>query len=103
MTMELYRYAFHTEVPLEEIEVTLLLALFAAESLHGESQVQLDAAHHLDEGQVALVIDAGTLVGRDLNRLFVGFLRREFGADAFQVERVENLTVSPSREVPAAV
>ena len=35
------------------------------------------------------MIDAGTPVGRDLNRLFVGFVGREFGADAFTVERIE--------------
>ena len=30
-----------------------------------------------------------TAVGRDLNRLFVGFVRREFGPDSFRVTRVE--------------
>lgn len=83
-----YRYVFTPSVPPEEVEASLLLALFAAEALHGEAQVQLDAGHAFDAERRACVIDAGTEVGRDLNRLFVGFLRREFGEDAFTVERV---------------
>jgi hypothetical protein len=88
MSAEVYRYAFTPEVPLEEVEATLLLAVFGAESLHGEAQVRLDAAHAFDPGRRTCVIDARTAVGRDFNRLFVGFLTREFGPDTFQVERV---------------
>ena len=98
MSQEIYRYRFSPQVLVEDIEVSLVLALFATESLHGESQVRLDASHHLDGDQRACVIDASTPVGRDLNRLFVGFLGREFGPDSFQVERV-NCMPSP---VPAS-
>ena len=89
MSTELYRYVFTDSVPLEDIEASLMLAVLATESLHGEAQVRLDAAHYLDPAKRACVIDAGTPVGRDLNRLFAGFVSREFGADAFEVERVE--------------
>ena len=34
------------------------------------------------------MIDASTPVGRDLNRVFIGFLTREFGPGSFRVERV---------------
>lgn len=95
MSQTLYRYRIAAEVPSEEIEATLLLALFAVESLHGESQTRLDAAHHFDAEHHACILDAGTAVGRDFNRLFVGFLRREFGEDVFRVERL--------REQPVAV
>lgn len=87
MTKELYRYAFVPSVPIEEVEASLLLAIMATESLHGEAQTRLDAAHFLDPAKRACVIDAGTPVGRDLNRLFAGFLNREFGAEVFDVER----------------
>lgn len=96
-----YRYGFQPQVPLEEVEASLLLALLATESLHGEAQVRLDAAHYLDVDQRACVIDAGTPVGRDLNRLFVGFLRREFGEDAFTVERVDSVPQHEPQEVCA--
>lgn len=89
MTKDLYRYAFTEDVPIEEVEASLLLAVLATESLHGEAQTRLDAAHYLDPIKRACVIDAGTPVGRDLNRLFTGFMGREFGPDAFTVERIE--------------
>jgi len=101
MTKDLYRYTFTDDVPIEEVEASLLLAIMATESLHGETQPQLDAAHSLDSTKRACVIDAGTPVGRDLNRLFVGFMRREFGEDAFRVERVEAQSTKP-REPAAA-
>lgn len=88
MPRELYRYRFTSAVPLEDIEASLLLALWGTESLHGEAQVHLDAAHFFDPVRRACVIDAGSAVGRDLNRLFVGFIRREFGSDACLVERM---------------
>lgn len=102
MTKELYRYSFPPHVPVEDIEATLLLALWGTESLHGESQVRLDAAHFLDPERRACVIDASTPVGRTVNRLFVGFLRREFGPDSFRVERRDGTTASrQADEVPA--
>ncbi|MGH7222647.1 MAG: hypothetical protein ACRELF_05430, partial [Gemmataceae bacterium] len=76
------------EVPVEEAEASLLLAIFAVESLHGETQTRLDSAHYFDTDKRACVIDAATAVGRDLARLFTGFLRREFGEHSFQVEHI---------------
>lgn len=86
---EVYRYCFAPNVSFEEVKASLVLALLATESLHGQAQVRLDAAHAVDDDKRSFVVDASTLVGRDLNRLFAGFISREFGADAFQVERVE--------------
>jgi hypothetical protein len=95
MIRDIYRYSFPPPVPLDEVEATLLLAIWGAESLHGESQVRLDATHLLDRDRRACVIDAGPPAGRDVNRLFVGYVRREFGDDAFRVERVEARTYQP--------
>ena len=47
------------------------------------------------------VIDSSTAVGRDLNKLFVGFLQREFGEDAFHVERSVVNAPSQSAQVAA--
>jgi hypothetical protein len=101
MPRDVYRYSIQPHVPLDEVEASLLLALLATESLHGEAQVRLDASHYLDPDRRACVIDAGTLVGRDVNRLFVGFLRREFGEDAFRVERVDSVPHHEPQEVCA--
>ena len=97
MTKDIYRYAFSANVPLLEIEASLMITAIATESLHGEAQVRLDAAHYFDADQRACVIDAGTPVGRDFNRIFVGFLSREFGEDTFRVERVD----TPVHQEPA--
>ena len=89
MPTDVYRYEFKEAVPAEEIETTFVLALFAVEALHGESQTRLDAGHAFDAKKRAVVIDASTAVGRDLNRVFVGFVTREFGPESFRVERVQ--------------
>jgi hypothetical protein len=99
MTTDLYRYQFAEDVLIEEVEATIVLSLFAVESLHGEAQTRLDAQHHFDAQRRACIIDASTVVGRDFNRLFVGFLRREFGEDSFRVERLRE---QPAPE-PAAI
>lgn len=103
MKRELYRYAIASDVPLEEVEATLLLAIWGTESLHGEAQTRLDAGHFLDRNRRAGVDDAGTPVGRDINRLFVGFLGREFGPESFRIERVVDAdgVKNPERKVPA--
>lgn len=101
MTKEIYRYRTFPDVPFEEVEAALLLALLGCEGLHGEAQVRLDAAHFLDVEKRSLVIDAGTEVGRDLNRLFVNFLRRELGETSFTVERISTRPQSEPKEVVA--
>src|SRR5262245_59820911 len=99
MTRQLYRYAFKPDVPLDDIEAALVLAVLGAEALHVESQVRLDAGHYLDRERHACIIDAGTDVGKDLNRLFIIFLRQELGEDAFDVEHVDE---PPSRQTQEA-
>jgi hypothetical protein len=97
MQYEAYRYVFAPGSPIEDVEASLLLALLAVESLHGEAQVRLDAAHVISRDRRVCVIDAGTAVGQDLNRLFVTFLRREFGDDAFLVDRLVSDPPQPSQ------
>lgn len=88
MTRELYSYTFASGPPVEEIENMLLWALLAAEGLHGEARVRMDGAHNFDADERQCVIDAGTAVGQDINRLFTQFLRRELGDDGFTVRRL---------------
>jgi len=99
MPNDVYRYEFVDAVPAAEIETTLVLSLFAVEALHGESQTRLDAGHAFDPKRRTVVIDAATEVGKDLNRVFIGFVTREFGPGSFRVERVQR---SPLPEVVAA-
>ena len=69
MAKEIYRYAFVPDIDIDEVEASLVLAIFATESLHGESQTRLDAAHYFDNVMRKCVIDSSTAVGRDLNKL----------------------------------
>jgi hypothetical protein len=75
---------------LRDVRESQLLAVMAAECLHGESRVRLDASYRFNRDRRVCVIDASSDVGRDINRLFAGLAIKEFGKDAFQVERVES-------------
>jgi len=98
MTREIYRYSFDSSVDIAEVEASLLLALLATESLHGESQVRLEASHALDSENRTCVINASGSIGRDLNRLFVGFVRREFGENSFSVRLVDRVPMNQQEE-----
>jgi hypothetical protein len=99
MSGVIFRYTIPPEVPLEDVEAALVLASFAVESLHGEALVQLDGGHALDPARRVCVVDAATGVGRDLNAIFIGFLRRQFGPSAVRLER---LTAWPEPRLDAA-
>ena len=88
------RYTFKRPIPAGEIEETLLLAVLAAEGLHGQPRVRLEAGYTFDEAEHACVIDSGSEVGRDICCIFGGFAIREFGADAFRVSRRDSALTS---------
>lgn len=87
MSRAVYCYAFAEGISLAEVQDSLILATFCAEGLHGRARVRLDAGFHLDEGRRACVVDASTPVGQTVAQIFTGLLIREFGDDAFSVER----------------
>lgn len=88
MSRSVYRYEIASAIDATEIEATLVLAILGTESLHGETNAQLGVAHYFDRKSRTCVIDATEPIGRDFNLLFAGFLRREFGACAFQSRRL---------------
>ena len=87
MNQCIHRYRLGDEVPLDDAEGSLLLAVLAVESLYGRSAVRLDAAFCLDRRRRVCVVDAATEVGRAVSLIFVGFLTTEFGEESFRVER----------------
>ena len=89
MTREIYRFEFGKDTPAQEIEETLNLAIIAAECLHGQSRVRLDASYCMDENSGVCVIDPGSDAGQDIVRIFTGLAIRTFGEDAFKVRRME--------------
>ena len=86
---ECYRYTFDELVPAEDIEAAYLLAVLSAESIHGETQVKLDEAHIFEPATRTCTVDASTDVGRDINRLFTGYVRREFEEGLFRIKRMD--------------
>ena len=91
MNREIHRYEFEASVPPDEIESTLLLAVLAVEGLHGASRVRLDGKYCFDPDKRACVIDASSVVGQDISRIFTGFATREFGEAAFTVARTDRM------------
>lgn len=94
----LYRYQLSRSIPAEELERGFLAVIQAAESLHGESKVRLEVRHYLDLERRSCVIGAETKAGIDLNRLFVGHLRRTHGEDSFTVQKLDPPKVDRGRE-----
>jgi hypothetical protein len=86
-----FRFLFSSDVPLDEAEMTLQLATFAAEGLFGMARVRLDFGYHVDAARRAILLDGTREVGSTIVKLFVGLLLREFGEDAFRVEPVQSV------------
>ena len=101
MNREIHRYEFEATVPADEIESTLLLAVLAVEGLHGTSRVRLDAKYSVDTDKHACVVDADTVVGQDISRIFTGYAIREFGEAAFTVSRVERMPKTETEDLSA--
>jgi hypothetical protein len=97
MIRQAYRYRFKDRTTLREAEDTLLLAMLAAEGLFGRCRVRMDSAWAVDRSINTIVIDAGTLVGLTISLIFTAFITAEFGADAFDVRRVETTATTRSR------
>lgn len=74
-----------SEITFEEASVTLKMCVLAAKSLHGESQFFLDSPFYIEHSSGTFLIDMESKTGRDLNLLFIGFLKKEFGPNSFSI------------------
>lgn len=90
MIRSVYKYNFSKLIPMNDIADSLMLAALAAESLHGRSEMKMDAAFCLNTRTRTCVIDAETQVGCDIARMFTGFITKGFGEQSFSVERTED-------------
>ena len=98
MTPTIYRFSFKDAVDLDDVEGSVLLAIFAAEGVHGRASVRLDTSYLLDTKRRVLVVDARTRVGVTVARILTAFLTREFGDDAYSIQRVRPAEDAPRRE-----
>ena len=99
MSQTVYRYAFNEALSLAEVRDSLAISIFAAEGMHGQAQVRLHAGYVMDEAMRACVVDAATPVGLTVTQIFTSLLVRQFGEDAFEVERVQAPHGEPDAEV----
>ena len=77
-------YTFSSAVPLEEVESSLLLALFGTESLHGETSTRLDAAHRFDRSDRQVVIDTQLpLIPTRIQSIAEGISKNYSGVNAY--------------------
>lgn len=88
MIVQGYRYIFLNGTILREAEKTLLLATVAAEGLHGESVVRMDASYVVDEKLFTISVDASTVVGENIASIFTAFLAKELDQSKFSVGRI---------------
>ena len=87
-----FRFSFDQHVPIEDAEMTLHLAMLAAEGLFGKPRVAMEFRYEIQPFDNVIDIDGESEVGVAVARIFAGLLLREFGDSAF---RITNL---PSRE-----
>lgn len=83
----LYHIQFRPGVRLSDAELTLKLALLAAEGVHGTRRVRGGCTVHRDPLRHALTLRANARVGATVARVLASFLTHEFGKGAFSVRR----------------
>ncbi len=96
MAANQFRFGFQSAIPLTEAELTLHLAIYATEGVHGESCVRLEVIYDLDRSQNAIVVDSQGEAGMTLARIFTHLLSRQFGEDGFEVRRIAAMQTSAS-------
>ena len=89
MERNIFRYRFKDDLDPQEIEESLLLAVLAVEGIHGRCAVRLAGTFYFDREKHACVIDGSTEIGQHVAGIFTGFLQKQFGDEAFQIERLE--------------
>ena len=95
----IYRFQFQRHVPLARAEATLMLALVAAEALHGQPNVRLSVCYLFGKEKHACVIDGDNAIARQIVLIFTQFLIHEFGESAFQIRRECHETAARAMEV----
>ena len=89
MNKTIYHYQVKEGILMSAVKDSLLISIMAVESLYGRSRINLEARFRLEKVNRVCIIDVGTLIGETIARVFTGLLIREFGEQAFKVERME--------------
>lgn len=89
MNRLVYKFNFSKNVPVDDIEDSLMIAALAAEALHGRAAMKVDLMFRLNKKTHTCVVDAETPVGCDIARILTTFITKGYGESSFQVERTQ--------------
>ncbi|MCP4662412.1 MAG: hypothetical protein GY856_44000 [bacterium] len=81
-----YRYQFPEGADMADVENTLLMAVIAAEGIHGRARVRIDADFDVDHDQRTCRVSSCCVAGESIARVFTEFLLLERGDDGFEVD-----------------
>lgn len=97
MQTNVFRFHIAPCVPLDEVEMTLHLSIFAVEGLVGSARIRLDFSYYVDASHGMIFVDGTTEVGSAIVRVFTNLLSREFGDGAFLVKRIRACQHQPQK------
>jgi hypothetical protein len=80
-----FRFLLDQHVPIEDAEMTLHLAMLAAEGIFGNPRMAMEFRYHLRPLDNAIDVEGYTEVGVTMARIFAGLLLREYGEGAFRI------------------
>ena len=93
-----YSFSFAPEITDDEVASRLFLAAVNTENVFGGAAMRLDASFRFDKEARTCVIDGGTEIGRHMAKLSVSYLSKEFGDEAFAVERIGEVSAGAAEE-----
>jgi len=79
------QFVITPELPIEGVRATLHLSQMASEILFGHERMTLETGWTLNRKRRLITIDTHSKPGETLALVFLGFCRREFGAEAVKV------------------
>jgi len=99
-----YKFEFSRSVNMAKVEYALLMAVVAAEGIHGRSRVSLEADFNTNQAVRTCIVNANNQVGVDIAKVFTEFLNLEIGQDTYRITREGVAGVQPGEDFhePAA-
>jgi len=86
--MQVCRFKFNRGIDKEIIEEKITLAFIAAECTFGPAKVRFNASYLARGNKV--VFDVSSPIGEHIAEVFTELMVREFGEEAFIVERIKD-------------
>lgn len=87
MEANIYIFTVRPDIPFDEAMSTLRIATGAAEALVGATALQLDASQRVEASERRITVGGAPYVRDAIAKVFLSFVRRQFGDDAIVVSR----------------